>query len=164
MLLSACGVPQDKYDALQAQNQQLQQQVANDQARIGRLRGAIKYTVNSDLLFPSGSWTMSDDGKDVISKMAKTLASSMQEKLLVKGFTDNAPIGPGLQRLGVMTNQDLSQKRAESVMQFIVSQGVRQDLLTAQGFGETQPVATNSTPQGRAQNRRVEITIAGSGS
>jgi len=58
LMLGAC-VSQSAYDALQAQNQQLQAQVAADKAQICRLQGAIKYTVNSDLLFPSGGWQMS---------------------------------------------------------------------------------------------------------
>jgi chemotaxis protein MotB len=163
MLLGAC-VSQSKYDELSAQNQQLQQQVAAEKAHVSRLQGAIKYTVNSDLLFPSGSWQMSVDGKEVIARMAKTLAADQQEKLLVNGYTDNASIGPELKRQGVTTNQALSQKRAETVMQYMVSQGVKPNLVAAQGFGDAQPVASNSTPQGRAQNRRVEITLARTGS
>jgi len=163
MLLGAC-VSQGKYDELAAQNQQLQQQVAAERAHVSRLQGAIKYTVNSDLLFPSGSWQMSADGKEVIAKMAKSLAAEQQERLLVNGYTDNAAIGPGLKRQGITTNEALSQKRAKSVMQYMVSQGVKPNLVAAQGFGDAQPGATNNTPQGRAQNRRVEVTLAKTGS
>jgi chemotaxis protein MotB len=167
-LLSAC-VSQSAYDQLQAQNQQLQQQnsalqsqVAADKAQICRLQGAIKYTVNSDLLFPSGSWQMSDRGKQIIANMASKLAPTQQNKVLVSGYTDNQPIGAALQRQGVTSNQDLSQKRAENVMEFIVSQGLNSNLISAQGFGETDPVASNSTPQGRAQNRRVVLSVPAS--
>ena len=48
-------------------------------------------------------------------------------------------------------------------MEYIISQGVKPDLISAQGFGESNPVASNDTPQGRAQNRRVELSLAGSG-
>jgi chemotaxis protein MotB len=160
VLLAGC-VSQGKYDQLQAQNQQLQQQVAAQQAHVARLQGAIKYTVNSDLLFAPGSWQMSAGGKDIIAKMAKMLASQQQDKLVVNGFTDNAPIGPGLKRAGVTSNEELSQKRAEAVMQYMISQGVNPDMVAAKGFGEADPIASNNTPQGRAQNRRVEITLAG---
>ena len=152
VLLSAC-VSQSQYDAVVAQNQQLQ-------AHVSRLQAAIKYTVNSDLLFPSGSWQMSADGKDIIAKMAKTLAAGQQDKLLVNGYTDNNPVGPELKRAGITSNQMLSQKRAENVMEYMISQGVKPNLVAAQGFGEADPVASNSTPQGRAQNRRVEVTLA----
>ena len=163
MLLSAC-VWQSQYDQVVAQNQQLQQQVQADQARIGRLIGAIKFTVNSDLLFASGSWQISDRGKDIMAKMASQLAQYQQEHLVVNGYTDNAPIGPALARQGVTTNQQLSEKRADSVMQFLISQGVKPDLISAKGFGEADPVAPNSTPAGRTQNRRVEITLGGGAS
>jgi chemotaxis protein MotB len=169
VLLSAC-VSQSAYDQLQAQNQQLQQQnsalqaqVAADKAQICRLQGAIQYTVNSDLLFPSGGWQMSDRGKQIIANMAAKLAPAQQNKVLVSGYTDNQPVGPALARQGITSNQDLSQKRADDVMQFLISQGVKPDLISAQGFGDANPVASNGTPQGRAQNRRVVLSVPASG-
>jgi chemotaxis protein MotB len=169
VLLSAC-VSQNAYNQLQAQNQQLQQQnaalsaqAAADKAQICRLQGAIKYTVNSDLLFPSGGWQMSDRGKQIIATMAAKLAPTQQNKILVSGYTDNRPVGPALERQGITSNQDLSQKRAENVMEFIISQGVKPDLISARGFGDTDSVASNDTPQGRAQNRRVELSVPASG-
>jgi chemotaxis protein MotB len=168
LVLSAC-VSQSSYDALQAQYQQAQQQnasltaqVAADKTQICRLQGAIKYTVNSDLLFPSGGWQMSDRGKQIIAGFAAKLAPTQQNKLLVSGYTDNHPIGPALVRQGITSNEILSQKRAENVMEYIISQGVNPSLISAQGFGESNPVATNDTPQGRAQNRRVELSLVGS--
>jgi len=168
VLLSAC-VSQGKYDQLQAQYQQAQQQnsalsaqVAADKAQICRLQGAIKYTVNSDLLFPSGSWEMSERGKQIIANMAAKLAPTQQNHVLVSGYTDNAPIGRALERQGITSNEILSQKRAESVMAFLVSQGVKPDLISAKGFGDADPVASNDTTQGRSQNRRVELSLPGS--
>ena len=146
------------------QNQQLQQQVAAQSAQISRLRGAIKYTINSDLLFPSGGWQMSPEGQQIIARMAVKLAPSQQNKIVVDGYTDNTPIGLELRRQGITSNQELSQKRADNVMQYIVSQGVNQDLISAKGWGDADPVASNATAQGRAQNRRVELTLAGPGS
>jgi len=163
VVLSAC-VSQSKYDALQAQYNTLQQsssaEIAADKAQINRLVGAIKYTVNSDLLFAPGSWKMNPRGEALIASFAKKLAPTQQNKLLVSGFTDNAPIGPALAKEGVTTNEILSQKRADAVAAYLVSQGVSADLVTAKGFGETNPVASNKTPAGRAQNRRVELSLA----
>jgi chemotaxis protein MotB len=138
-----------------------QRTIADNQVQIQRLIGAIRYTVNSDLLFPSGSFQMTPAGEGIIAKMASQLAEGQRLKLVVNGFTDNAPIGAELRRQGIATNQELSQKRAETVMQFMITQGVRPELVTAQGFGEDGAIAPNDTPQGRAQNRRVEITVAG---
>jgi chemotaxis protein MotB len=169
VLLSAC-VSQGKYDDLQAQYRQLQQQnsaltaqVAADKAQICRLAGAIKYTVNSDLLFPSGGFEMSERGKQIIANMAAKLAPTQQNKVLVSGYTDDKPVGPALARQGITSNQDLSQKRAENVMAFLISQGVKPDMISAKGFGDADPVASNDTPQGRGQNRRVELSIPASG-
>ena len=167
ILVVGC-VPKSKYEALEAENRQLQQQVATqaaqisaEKAQVGRLQGAIKYTVNSDLLFSSGSWEMKEAGKDVIAKLAVKLAPTQQNKLVVNGYTDNAPIGPALAREGVTSNEELSQKRAESVMNYLVSQGFKPDLVSAHGYGEANPVAPNTTAKGRAQNRRVELTLGG---
>jgi chemotaxis protein MotB len=162
--LSGCVVWKSDYDALQAQNQQLQQKVTSDQQQINRLQGAIKYTVNSDLLFAPGSWQMRPQGQQMIANLAKKLAPTQQNHLLVSGYTDNAPIGPGLRQQGVTSNEELSQKRADAVLQFLVSQGVKTDLVSAKGFGDTNPVAPNDTAQGRAQNRRVELSLSGSSS
>jgi chemotaxis protein MotB len=168
-LLSAC-VSQSKYDELQAQYRQLQQQnsaltaqAAADKTQICRLSGAIKYTVNSDLLFTSGGWDMNERGKQIIANMAAKLAPTQQNKVLVSGYTDNKPVGAALARQGVTSNQDLSQKRAENVMAFLISRGVKPDMISAKGFGDADPVASNDTPQGRAQNRRVELSVPASG-
>lgn len=169
-LLSALGltgcVSQSSYDDLQAQNQQLQQQnaalsqqVAADKAQVARLQGAIKYTVNSDLLFSPGGWEMRPAGKKIIASMAMKLAPTQQNKILVNGYTDNAPIGPALMKDGITSNQVLSQKRADSVMAYLISQGVKPDLVEAHGYGDTNPVASNDTAKGRAENRRVELTL-----
>jgi len=170
---------QGQYNGLQGQYKQLQQssaaqnaaatteiaalkkERAADRAQVGRLENAIKYTVNSDLLFRSGSWEMAPRGQEIIAKLAPKLAPSQQQKIVVNGYTDNAPVSPALQRQGVPSNEVLSQKRAEAVMQYLISQGVKPDLISARGVGEADPIAPNNTAKGRAKNRRVELTLAG---
>ena len=163
-MLTGCVVWKSDYEKLQAQNQQLQSQLTAAQQQVSRLQGAIKYTVNSDLLFAPGSWQMRPQGQKIIADFAKKLAPTQQSHLMVSGYTDNAPIGPALAREGVTSNQELSQKRADAVKQYLISQGVKPDLVAAQGFGDASPVATNDTAQGRAQNRRVELSLVGSSS
>jgi chemotaxis protein MotB len=167
MLLLAGCVSQKKYDALDTEYQQLNQtmsaEVAANQMQITRLQNAIKVTVNNELLFPSGDWQMPVEAQQTIGKIVPILAPKQQTKIQVNGYTDNVPIGPGLMRQGITSNLELSQKRADNVMQYMISRGVNPRLVSAQGFGEKDPVASNDTPQGQAQNRRVELTLAGSG-
>ena len=166
LILSAC-VPAQQYNALENDynqlNQQLSGEIAQQQVHITRLQGAIKVAVNSDLLFPSGGWQMPPQAAQTISEMAPILAPFQQTTIIVTGYTDNVPIGPELRQQGVDSNQQLSLKRAQTVANFLVSQGVNPNLVSAQGRGEADPVAPNDTPQGRAQNRRVELTLAGPG-
>jgi outer membrane protein OmpA-like peptidoglycan-associated protein len=78
-----------------------------------------------------------------------------------EGYTDNASIGPAPQQQGITSNQMLSQKRAETVMQYMVSPGVNANLVAAKGWGDGDPVALNNSARGHAENRRFEITVAG---
>ncbi|MGO9633777.1 MAG: OmpA family protein [Steroidobacteraceae bacterium] len=173
LLLAGC-VSQQKYDASQQKNADLEQEyqqlnqamsaeVGAKNMQISRMQDAIKVSVNSELLFPSGGWEMPAAAKTSIAKIAAILAPHQTTKINVNGYTDSTPIGPGLMKQGVTSNLILSQKRADNVMQYLISQGVKPDLVSAQGFGEADPVASNDTPAGRAQNRRVELTVASTG-
>ena len=173
LLMAGC-VSQQKYDASQQKNAELEQQyqqlnqamgaeVASKDMKITRMQDAIKVSVNSELLFPSGGWEMTDAAKTSIAKIAAILAPHQTATIHVNGYTDSTPIGPGLKKEGVTTNLILSQKRADNVMQYMISQGVKSNLVSAHGFGEADPVASNDTPQGKAQNRRVELTVASPG-
>lgn len=95
--------------------------------------------------------------------MVPTLKGLQNTKVVVDGYTDNVPIGAALRRGGITTNLDLSSRRADSVANFLVSQGVAQGTVSAQGFGDANPVASNATPEGRAKNRRIEVTLVGPG-
>jgi chemotaxis protein MotB len=165
-ILSAC-VPAQQYNALENDynqlNQQLSGEISAQQVHISRLQGAIKVAVNSDLLFPSGSWQMPPQAAQLIAKMAPILAPFQQTTIIVTGYTDNTPIGPELRQQGVDSNQQLSLKRAQTVGNYLISQGVNPNLVSERGLGDADPVAPNDTPQGRAQNRRVELTLAGPG-
>ena len=158
-LLSAC-VTRSAYDQLQ---QQLSGEIAQNEVHITRLQNAIKVTVNSELLFPSGGWTMPPDAAQTIAKIAPILAPMQAAHITVIGYTDNVPIGPELAAQGVASNQQLSLMRAQTVMQYLISQGVNPAMLTAEGRGDADPVASNAAPEGRAQNRRVELTLPNQG-
>lgn len=170
LLLAGC-VSQQKYDESQQRNAELEAQykqlndtmgteVASRDMQITRMQDAIKVSLNDQLLFPSGGWEISAQAKQSIAKIAKILAPHQKNKVNVNGYTDSTPIGPQLAAQGVTTNMILSQKRADNVMQFMISQGVRPDMVAAHGYGEENPVASNDTAEGKSQNRRVELTIA----
>jgi chemotaxis protein MotB len=113
-------------------------------------------------MFPSAGWEL-NPGAPVLGKIVPTLSKLQRTEIVVSGYTDNATVGPTLQSAGISNNLDLSCKRAASVVVYLVSKGVKPNLLSAQCFGETHPVASNDTPEGKAKNRRVDITLTGDG-
>jgi len=160
-----------KYTALVAQHDQytqqseaniaaLNQRVATQGEHVTRLQSALHFTLQGDMLFKSGSWQLSKGGEESLAGVAQKLGPHQQSPIVVNGYTDNQPVGAGLMKQGIDSNDTLSQKRAEAVMNWLVQHGARADMVTAKGFGEANPVAPNDTTSGRAQNRRVEITVS----
>ena len=162
VLLNGC-VTETKYNALEQEYQQLQAALSADQAQIVLLEGKLKVTMVDQVLFPEGGFRLNSQSKAVLSKLVPTLSGLQQTKIIVDGYTDNVPIGPGLKREGISSNLELSSRRADVVVEYLVNQGVSQNLISAQGFGESNPVASNDTPEGRSQNRRIEVTLDGPG-
>jgi chemotaxis protein MotB len=157
-LLSSACVSEKDYEAVVAENNQLRAQIAEAQAQ-------QKFVEAGDLLFPEGGFKLSPAGQ---AELANNIAPRLKglpptAKIVVYGYTDNLPVGPDLQRQGIPDNLVLSTRRAAEVVTFLVTQGIPPTSISAKGFGDTKPVASNDTPQGRAQNRRIEITIQGPG-
>ena len=125
-------------------------------------QGPVTLTSSADSMFPSAGWEL-NPGVPVLSKIVPILSKLQHTEIVVGGYTDNATVGPQLQSMGVSNNLDLSCKRAASVVNYLLSQRVNPNLLSAQCFGDTHPVAPNDTPEGRAKNRRVNITLIGDG-
>ena len=116
------------------------------------------------MLFPEGGFLLSQPGQtELANNIAPKLRGLQNAKVVVYGYTDNTPVGPALQRQGVPDNLVLSTRRAATVVTFLVSQGINPNVISAKGFGETHPEASNDTSQGRAANRRIEITVQGPG-
>ena len=124
--------------------------------------GTITLTSSADYLYPSGGYELRPSAP-VLSKMVPIFRNFQHTTITVTGYTDNTPVGPQLQRMGISDNTDLSLKRASQVVAFFQSQGVNPNLLNAKGFGEQNPVAPNDTAEGRAKNRRIEIVLSGDG-
>jgi chemotaxis protein MotB len=162
LALTAC-VSQSAYDEQAAQLRQVQTQLAEQQAQIAKMQAQNKWVVAGDLLFPEGGYQLSVSGQAALRQFAPQLSAVQNAKVVVYGFTDNVPVGPALRRAGIADNLDLSTRRASTVVAYLRSQGVNPNILSAKGFGDTHPVAPNDTPQGRAQNRRIEIVLEGPG-
>jgi chemotaxis protein MotB len=155
LMLAAC-VSEKTYEA---QTQQLQQ----TQAQLARTQQEQKWVVAGDMLFPEGSYQLTASGKQALNQYVPQLQGLQNAKVVVYGYTDNERVGPALQRAGIANNIDLSSRRADNVVAYLASQGVNPNILSAKGFGDTHPVASNDTPDGRAKNRRIEIVMEGPG-
>ena len=123
---------------------------------------SIIITSSADYMFPSGGWQIPSDSP-VLNNIAPILSKLQNTKIVVRGYTDNTPVGPQLQTIGIANNLDLSSKRAASVVDYLASHGVNPNLLSAQVMGDSSPVVSNDTPQGQARNRRVDIVLLGDG-
>lgn len=114
----------------------------------------LQISIFSDLGFASGSATLSADAYPILQKVAM-LIQQTDNPVRVDGYTDSTPTNTDQ----FPTNWELSTSRAVHVLETLIDYGVQPDRLTAAGHGDTNPIATNDTPEGRAYNRRVEITI-----
>jgi outer membrane protein OmpA-like peptidoglycan-associated protein len=114
-------------------------------------RGMV-ITLSGSVLFVSAKSDLLPTARIKLNEVADALAKQDPlSKIVVEGHTDSQG--------GASYNQDLSQHRAQSVLDYLVSRGVAADRLSAQGFGSTRSVADNASPEGRANNRRVEIIV-----
>ena len=117
----------------------------------------ILVNVSAELLFPSGSADLDPAGAALAGKVAQAVAS-LPFQVVVGGYTDNKPIGGAL-KARYPTNWELGAARAARVVRALQSNGIAESRLVAVSFGETYPVASNDSPDGRAQNRRIELRL-----
>lgn len=134
------------------QENALQQQFAtSDAVNVQRNADVLAVTFKSDVLFDVNSATIKPGGYTEINRVAQVLTQYPQTDILISGHTDST----GEEAY----NQELSERRAMSVKNALANQGVAGVRLRTLGFGETQPIADNSSPGGRQLNRRVVVTI-----
>ncbi|WP_230687385.1 OmpA family protein [Hymenobacter ruricola] len=120
-------------------------------AKVERVGEGIKITFDSGILFDVNSAYLRPASEADITKMAAVLQKYPDTNVLIEGHTDNT----GTDAI----NQPLSERRAQAVAASTISKGVAASRVTATGYGSTQPVADNSTPEGKQANRRVEVAI-----
>ena len=138
------------------QQKQLEEELGN-QAKIEQTTDqnglqAIKVTFEGGILFPTGKYNLNEQAKADLSRFASSLNSNPDTNVQIYGFTDNTG--------SFAVNQKLAGERADAVMSYLANAGVSPTRLTAQGVPMADYVASNDTPAGRAQNRRVEVYIS----
>jgi outer membrane protein OmpA-like peptidoglycan-associated protein len=106
-----------------------------------------------DVLFDTGKYTLKPGARERLAKVAGILLAYPGLRVQVEGHTDSVGSDD--------FNQTLSEERAGTVRDYLTQQGVSRDSISAQGFGKTQPVASNDTAAGRQQTRRVDLVVSG---
>lgn len=136
---------------LDKQEADLRQQLGNDNVTIQNTGDRLIVTMPQDILFATDSATLRPDLQRDLRSVAQNLLAYPNTTVQVVGHTDNTG--------SAAHNQSLSESRARSVANVLINEGVPSYRIQSIGRGEDQPVATNLTPEGRQQNRRVEIVI-----
>lgn len=133
-------------------------EIAQGQITIKELKGKLTMDVVDKILFASGEAKVKKEGLDVLSRVVEILKTVKDKNIRVEGHTDNVKITSRLARV-YPTNWELSAARAINVSKYLQEQGIDPTILSATAFGEYQPVADNTTPEGRAKNRRIAIIL-----
>lgn len=120
--------------------------------QVDKVQSGVKVTFASEILFPTNSSYLTEPAKEKLKKLVEVIKERGSARLQIEGHTDKTGTAE--------YNKWLSEKRAASVKAFAVSMGLSESSISTTGLGDTKPVAVNSTPEGRAKNRRVEITIS----
>ncbi|MFZ0731111.1 MAG: OmpA family protein [Candidatus Sulfotelmatobacter sp.] len=169
----ALAAEADKANAAAAQSENLRQQAENLRQQAEKekaeLRARLLQQLNSilatrdsarglianmsDVLFRSGSFELLPTARERLAKVSGIILAYPSLHLAVEGHTDSVGSDE--------YNQNLSEQRANSVRDYFVQQGISAASIESHGFGKTEPIASNDTAQGRAQNRRVELVLSG---
>jgi chemotaxis protein MotB len=128
-----------------------------DAGKLGvRVRdGRLVMRLPQDVLFPSGSATLSREGELALMEVVVVLRQFPERRFMVAGHTDNQPIKDQPYK----DNWELSTARALVVTRFMIEAKMRPDNIVAAGYGEHDPIGKNATPEGRKENRRIEIIL-----
>ena len=126
---------------------------------ITQLKGKLKVNMLDEILFDSGKTTIKTQGVEVLDRVGNILMEVKDKAITIEGHTDNVPIGAELSRK-YPTNWELSAARACNVARYLQEKiGIDPIFLSATGYGEYQPIASNETEEERAKNRRIEILL-----
>lgn len=119
-------------------------------------KGRMTLKLPDEILFPAGSKRLKKEGREALVSVIEVLKGVPDREFLIAGHTDNVPVGKAS---GFRSNWDLSTARAVEVVNLMVENGMTPQNVAAAGFGEFDPIGDNTTPEGRQQNRRLEIIL-----
>jgi chemotaxis protein MotB len=129
--------------------------IESGRLRVRIVRGRMVVELPEGILFDSGRAELKDSGEATLTEVAQILKEIPNRSFQIVGHTDNVPI----RSRRYPSNWELSTARAVNVAKFLIEQEMPSARLSAAGYAETQPVTSNDTPEGRAQNRRIEIVL-----
>jgi chemotaxis protein MotB len=129
--------------------------VSSGKLKIRIVRGRMVVEMASEILFPSGKASLLEEGQSALAALASILMTISDREFQVAGHTDNVPINTGKFK----SNWELSTARAVTVVKFLQEAGVDAKHLSAAGYSEFQPAASNDSDNGKAKNRRIEIVL-----
>ncbi len=135
--------------------ERLQSMIDAGKLNVRIVRGRMVIDLKQDILFPSGSATLSDIGMETLREVADALAEFEDRSFQVEGHTDNVPIKTDR----FPSNWELSTARAVSVVELFTTRNMKPENLSAAGYGEFQPRADNGSAEGRTLNRRIEVVM-----
>ena len=142
-----------EYEALASS---LDGEIKAGRIQVSELQGKVTVRMAERVLFPSGSATVSRGGRATLAKIADAFKAVKGRIIRVEGHTDSVPI----KTARFPSNWELSSARAIAVVRILQEQGIDPTLLGAAGYAQYQPLASNESEEGRAQNRRIEISLA----
>jgi chemotaxis protein MotB len=123
--------------------------------KVKMVDGRMVVVLATDILFASGSASLSKDGRGAIAEVAQVLSSIPKRSFQVEGHTDNVPIATAQ----YPSNWELAAGRAITVVKAMIDAGLANERVSAASFADTRPLTTNASAESKAQNRRIEITI-----
>jgi chemotaxis protein MotB len=164
------AVAEAEAEKLRAEKEELAQQTAAYEAlassleseiqagtiRLTELSGKLTVGLSNAILFESGAYDVKREGQEALDRVAAVLADQVDREVRVEGHTDNVPVSAGA---SYADNWALSSLRASAVVSLLVEDGLDPKHVAAVGFGEHSPLGDNTTPEGKAANRRIEIVL-----
>ncbi len=139
---------------------ELKEEIKKGEIEVTQLRDKLTLQMVEKILFDSGSAEIKGTGKKIIDRVAEILKNVTDKQIRIEGHTDNIPIGPKIAKK-FPTNWELSTARATTVVRYLIEKGgINPKILSAVGYADNMPVASNDTEEGRAKNRRIEIVLS----